>query len=140
MAKMNVETSVQDDIMYRFVYNPKTDTTVAEVAYAIAKNARTITIPNSIQQIPVVTVAAGAFAQMRQLETVYIETSAYLRVCKSAFALCPNLRQVESYADILILDKKAFFDDSSLKNFFCYGKINLQNQTNSHHILYTRPN
>ena len=125
---MKKENCVKDDIMYRFFYDSNTDSIVAEVAYAVARTEKTVTIPCMVENIPVVRVAAGAFAQMRQLEKVYIETSKSLQICKDAFSLCPNLFQVESYSDTLYLEKKAFFDNPSLTNFLCYGKLNLMGE------------
>lgn len=127
MSNQHMFTAEENGIMYRFKLDAF-DKTVAEAAYATDKNIEAITIPNSIKNIPVVSVAAGAFAQMKSLKTVCFEPSASITIEKEAFALCPNLEKVESYSDILILHKKVFFNNPSLTKFFCYGKINLKGE------------
>ena len=110
--------------MYRFKIDAF-NKTVAEVVYAIDKDIDVISIPCTIQNIPVVNVVTGAFIQMKFLKEVYFESSASINVEKEAFALCPNLEKIESHSDNLILQKKAFFKNPLLEKVFCYGTGNV---------------
>ena len=127
MTKKQVFKTEENGLIYRFKLDAF-NKTVAEVAYASEKDIDVISIPNSIQNIPVVSVAAGAFIQMRFLKEVYFESSASINVDKEAFALCPNLEKVESHSDNLILQKKAFFKTPLLEKVFCYGHISLMGE------------
>ena len=125
MSKKQIETTVENDIMYQISRDSATGDLIAEAMYAVDKSLKEVIIPNSVENVPVVSIAEGAFAQMHSLKGIILDYHPYLTVKEKAFAFCPNLTAVCSYTDNLYLESKAFFEDSSLSNFMTHSNLSL---------------
>lgn len=104
-----VQTSVKPIFDYRV-----TDTYVEIKKFIGGEDIKEVTIPNSIENLPVKILCNRAFEFSKIEKVIFEEDSPLVLIEDSCFASCSNLTEIEFPSNLKTIEKEVFYECTSL--------------------------